>query len=314
MPSRSLTAAVILVAAVPSSWARDDDGLAAVRRGKAATALVVLPAEQGFGSAFCVDAAGFFVTNEHVVRGLPAGKTVTLVVNPADDGERAVEATVVRTDSADLALLRAADPKGLTALELGSADGLTETQSVTALGYPFGDRLAVRERKYPAVSVNVGRVTALRKAKDGLEAIQIDAQVNPGNSGGPLVDAKGRVVGVVTAGVRGAGVNFAVPVSKVREFVRKPEVVFTPPAVPYARRHEPARFTVRVVALTGSAPKATVELTLAAGGTERKFAAKPAADGTFAVEAVPATERPKRVPVTLIFPAPSALLDCQKTI
>ena len=206
-----------------------------------------------------------------------------------------------------LALLRVKlNPKGLTPLELGTTTGLkVETQAITAFGYPFGDRLAVQDGKYPSVSVNVGRITALRKSKMELEAIQVDAQVNPGNSGGPVTDSKGRVIGVITAGVRGAGVNFAVPVSKVNEFLRKPEVVFAPSPIPVAKQHEATRFTVRLVSFVNPAPKVAVELALTVGGAERKFTATQGTNGEFTVEAVPvpAAAGPRRVPVTLIFPS-----------
>jgi S1-C subfamily serine protease len=210
MPFRIRPAFIVLIALLPGIAAADDSK-AIVQRGKRATALVVLPAGQGFGSSFCIDAAGFFVTNEHVVHSLPKEAKVSLVLQPGEAGERVVQAVVVRADArSDLALLKAEGAKELEALELGGVDDLVETAPVTAFGYPFGDRLAVREKQYPNVSVNVGRVTSLRRAHKELEAIQIDAVLNPGNSGGPVLDANGLVVGIVRAGIVGSGVNFAI--------------------------------------------------------------------------------------------------------
>lgn len=107
------------------------------------------------------------------MRGLSAGKTVAPVVHPADDGERVFEAIIVRTDAlSDLALLRATGPKGespkeLTPLELGTTADLTETQSVTTFGYPFGERRGGRDRKYPSISVNVMLMPCLASADGG---------------------------------------------------------------------------------------------------------------------------------------------------
>lgn len=268
MPRR-LAASFLLLSILLPALAEEGPGV--VRRGKAATALVVTASGRGFGSAFCIDAAGFFVTNEHVVRGLPAGRALSLVLHPGDDDEKVVRATVVRSDvDADLALLKVEGVKGLTVLELGDVTGLEETAQVTAFGYPFGDLLAVKGRKYPSISVNVGRITALRKEKKQLTSIQLDAALNPGNSGGPVLDAKGKVIGIVRAGVRGAGVNVSIPVTRLEAFLDRPEVAFAPPPIAHARRHVPTEFTIRLVSF-GKAKAKSVEVALVAGASERKF-------------------------------------------
>jgi serine protease Do len=306
MQTRLRTALVALTALLACTQADADDPKAIVQRGKRATALLVLPAGQGFGSAFCIDAAGFFVTNEHVVRGLPAGGKVALVLHPGEDGERVVRAVVVRADAEpDLALLKAEGAKDLTALELGGVDDLVETASLTAFGYPFGDRLAVRDKKYPNVSVNVGRVTSLRRARQRLEAIQLDAALNPGNSGGPVLDAGGRVVGIVRAGIGGSGVNFAIPVTRLEELLTKPEIVFDPPAIPDARKSEAHVFTIRLVSFRKPAPQSSVELTLTAGGADRKLAATPGEGDTYTVSAAPVPKKdgPRQVALNVVFPS-----------
>ena len=83
---------------------------------------------------------------------------------------------------------------------------------LAAFGYPFG-RLLASDNRYPAVSVNTGTVTALRRKGGKLSAIQLDASVNPGNSGGPVVDKNGNLIGIVKSGMPGARLNFAIPVS-----------------------------------------------------------------------------------------------------
>ena len=183
-----------------------------IRKAKSATALVVLPSARGFGSAVCLDEAGYFLTNEHVVRS-SGSSSVTLVLAAGEDDQQVVEAEVVRRDKEkDLALLKANGKRNYTPLELGLDTELVETQTLIAFGYPFGTALKVKEKEYPSISVNVGRITALRRNKGKLEQIQTDAQVNPGNSGGPVITTDGKVVAIVRSGLLRTGVNFTIPV------------------------------------------------------------------------------------------------------
>ena len=87
---------------------------------------------------------------------------------------------------------------------LGTDDELVETMPLAAFGYPFGRMLAA-DNRYPTVSVNTGTITALRRKGGKLSAIQLDASVNPGNSGGPVVDKKGNLIGIVVSGMVMAG-------------------------------------------------------------------------------------------------------------
>lgn len=68
---------------------------------------------------------------------------------------------------------------------------------VVAFGYPFGIRLAFKEGEYPNPTVSLGRITALRKSQGTLQAIQINAALHPGNSGGPVLNDKGEVIAIV---------------------------------------------------------------------------------------------------------------------
>lgn len=191
-----------------------------ITRGKQATALVDLE-HVGTGTAFCIDAGGLFITNRHVVASPGVGGTVKLVLNPARSDQRIIQAEVVATDrERDLAVLHAGGVKGLVALALGDDRTLKETMTVTAFGYPFGKMLATEARSYPSISVNTGRITSLRHKGGKLAVIQIDASVNPGNSGGPVINPDGMVIGVVVSGVRGSGVNFTIPVSRLRDFLK----------------------------------------------------------------------------------------------
>ena len=188
-----------------------------IRQGKRATAYVELPSLHASGTAFCISPQGFFVTNEHVVRGLDRNARITLVLNPGETNQVVASAHLVRANAAaDLALLKLdGEHKSLAWLELDTDKELTETAPVTAFGYPFGQKLREGDSDYPNITVNVGRVTALRKSNGLLQRIQLDAPLHPGNSGSPVVDAQGRVVGIVEGGMEAADITFAIPARRL---------------------------------------------------------------------------------------------------
>ncbi|HET9322269.1 MAG TPA: trypsin-like peptidase domain-containing protein [Gaiellaceae bacterium] len=158
----------------------------------------------GAGSAVVITPDGFTLTSAHVVERTELTGQASFV-----DG-RQVDFEVVGSDPlSDLAVLRL-DARDLTAAELGDAEGLRVGQLVVAIGNPNGF----------AGSVTAGVVSALgrslpvrsrRAARLVENVIQTDAALNPGNSGGALVDGQGRVVGINTA-VAGVGLGLAVPI------------------------------------------------------------------------------------------------------
>lgn len=200
-----------------------------LQRSCEATALVVTA--EGTGSAFCIHEQGVFVTNAHVVEGMEEGDEVTLVLRSGTDKELTTKARVARIGTKeDLAVLTVTGNHGLlTALPIGDTSKLQQTDEILALGFPFGEALAVDKDANPSISVNVGRITSLRRADGQLKVIQVDAQVNPGNSGGPVTNSAGEVVGVVVAGIKNSGVHFVIPVDRVTELLEKPIVTFRTP-------------------------------------------------------------------------------------
>lgn len=163
------------------------------------------------GSGFLMHGDGHVVTNEHVVAG---AQTVSVRFSNGDD----VDARVIGTDaSSDVALLKLADvPAGVTPLQLGSATSLQIGEPVIAIGSPFGLE----------GTVTSGIVSALGRelqAPNGFTidgAIQTDAALNRGNSGGPLIDASGRVVGmnsqIASQSGGNEGIGYALPAETIR--------------------------------------------------------------------------------------------------
>jgi serine protease Do len=155
---------------------------------------------EGQGSGVVMDASGYVLTNNHVIKGAN-----TIQVSLADG--RKVKAAVIGRDGAiDLAVLKI-DADGLVPAEFADSDQAETGALVWAVGSPFG-----LER-----SITSGILSA--KHRSGLagspsqDFLQTDAAVNPGNSGGPLVDAAGKVIGINTAivGESYQGISFAIP-------------------------------------------------------------------------------------------------------
>jgi len=260
-----------------------------ISAGKAATALVVLDSGAAYASAFCIDPAGVFVTNQHVV---DEGKSFSVVLSPGEKDQIVFKAHVIRTDSkSDLALLKADSVKPLPSLKLGDTSALSEAMEVVAFGYPFGAALAFKDGQYPNVTVSLGHLTSLRKDAGVLKLLQIDASLNPGNSGGPLINKKGEVIGIVAAGIPGTGINLAIPVSDLKALLVKPAITISPIDMPLARQHEEFEFVIQVISAgagVASALDTTVDLILSAGaGDSRTYRAASADGKTYRVKAVP---------------------------
>jgi S1-C subfamily serine protease len=184
-------------------------GVADRLRGSVASLRVNGPRSAGSGSAVAMSADGLLVTSAHVVRD-----AITGVAAFADDVEVAFD--VVGADPlSDLAVLRLRRDVAVAPAELGDADTLRVGQLVVAIGNPLGF----------GGSVSAGVVSALGRtinAGDGRQSrivedvIQTDAALHPGNSGGALADATGKVVGINTAVIGpgiGQGLGLAVPIN-----------------------------------------------------------------------------------------------------
>ena len=175
-----------------------------VRRTQAG--LVHIDVPTGSGSGFVIDADGFIITNAHVVREHSA------VTAKFVDGAEYTGTVVGKDETIDLACIRIANTGPLSPLPLGDSDAVPVGEDVLAMGYPLADILGG--------SPTVTRGIVSGKQRD---EIQTDAAINPGSSGGPLVDSNGFVIGVNTSVIENVGgrnitgIGFAIPSNVVKE-------------------------------------------------------------------------------------------------
>ncbi len=165
---------------------------------------------QGQGSGFIIDADGLVVTNHHVIEG---ATEITVVLN---DSSSHIAQIVGYDEKSDLALLKITAGKPLAAVEFGDSTQARVGDWVLAVGNPFG----------LGGSVNAGIISARGRdihAGPYDDYLQIDAAINRGNSGGPLFDTSGRVIGVNTAIFSptggNVGIGFAIPAETVKQVV-----------------------------------------------------------------------------------------------
>lgn len=171
--------------------------------------------QEGSGSGFVIDKSGHILTNYHVVEG---AEEIEVIFG---EGESFAAELVGADPRNDIALLRVDAPvERLVPVELGRSDTLLVGQRAIAIGNPFGQF---------GGTLTTGVISALGRTLEGEDGrpitgiIQTDAAINRGNSGGPLLDSAGRVIGINTAifsptGAN-AGVGFAIPVDTVRRLL-----------------------------------------------------------------------------------------------
>lgn len=165
--------------------------------------------EVAAGSGFIVDPKGYILTNNHVVANADKVKVVL------DSGKEYQAQIVWKDPDTDVAVLKIEDQDPLPYVELGDSDALQVGDWVMAIGNPFG---------YLAGTVTIGIVSATNREYLQLPGdtyyqnfIQTDAAINLGNSGGPLVDIYGHVVGINTAiAAQGSGIGFATPINMAK--------------------------------------------------------------------------------------------------
>ena len=194
------------------------------------------------GSGFVISPHGWVVTNHHVVTGEKAivtirGQKVEVTIDVArievvlpsespGQTERRYQASVFAADpELDIAMLYVSAPD-LPYVRLGDSDAVGRGDSVSAIGYPFGGLLELGKPgtdATPAASTSSGTISAVRVDANGdRRYLQLSASLNPGNSGGPVVDAEGYAVGVAQLKVeRASDIGFAIPINLVKHLLRR---------------------------------------------------------------------------------------------
>jgi S1-C subfamily serine protease/phage FluMu protein Com len=209
---------------------------------KAATVFVKVVADplatSGSGFVLKVEGeTGYIVTNEHVInprvppgprgrRGGPppvprnpaAPPEITLVFWSGTRQEQSYRAEVAAADPGlDLAILKVTGVANLPRpIDVQGLSRLVETLPVTVFGFPFGQNLGLGQGN-PAITVSQGTISSVRRNNyDEVVAVQIDGALNPGNSGGPVLDAEGRLVGVAVATIpRASNIGLAIPATEL---------------------------------------------------------------------------------------------------
>ena len=188
------------------------------------------------GSGVILSANGLILTNNHVISDAADGNgQITITFN---DG-RTAQATIVGADSgSDLAVIKAQGVSGLPAASLGDSDKVQVGDTVVAIGSPDGLQSTVTSGIVSALNrqVTVSSQSSSRFSGGGqvtYKAIQTDASLNPGNSGGPLLNAQGQVIGINSAiysptssdNSQGGsvGLGFSIPVNQVKTMIGKLE-------------------------------------------------------------------------------------------
>jgi len=223
-PTRwSLALAVAWLTAGLSVRAADSTQLdaAVLKKVKAATVHleVTLPdSSQVEGSGFFTDEPGVVLTNAHVLGMLDADSRpplkVAVTVNSGEADSRTLAAKLLGVDrESDLALLRVEGKESPEPLKVVPAKDLNETAEVFIFGFPLGKRLGKN------ITVSKSSVSSLRKENGRLKQIQVNGGMHPGNSGGPVVNGKGEVVGVSVSVILGTALHFAIPGEVVHGFL-----------------------------------------------------------------------------------------------
>lgn len=202
---------------------------------KRATVLITVENGQtaGSGSGFLIknDATtGYIVTNNHVIdfqhrtrrRDSPRTELIEVVFDSGQPHERVVKGEVAAADpERDLAILKVSNVKSLPEpIPLEAPGKLIETMPVLVCGFPFGNSLRT-SRKHAAITISNSTISSVRFDDAGQVAeVQLSASaMNPGNSGGPVLTLDGKLVGVGAAGIRGAGIGFAIPYHEVHRMI-----------------------------------------------------------------------------------------------
>ena len=168
---------------------------------------------QALGTGFIIRKDGLIITNAHVIDGADIIQ-VSLMENP----DKVYEAELIGKDRrTDIALIKISRTKAFPVAELGTSKDVQVGQWVAAFGNPYGHSNTVTKGIISAIGREIEELNRL-------PFLQTDASINQGNSGGPLVDTQGKVIGVNTAiDARAQGIGFAIPIDEVKTIIKELE-------------------------------------------------------------------------------------------
>lgn len=178
--------------------------------------MFAIPQEtQGVGTGIIVDSNGYILTNSHVVSDGDATKVNVLFSDGSD-----IDGKVIWYDSQmDLAIVKV-DKTGLTAAELGDSDDVEVGDISIAIGNPLG--LDLQKSVTQGIISGLDRTISTSQSTNMTGLIQTDASINSGNSGGPLLNEKGQVIGINTAKAsQGEGLGFAIPINTAKTIIEE---------------------------------------------------------------------------------------------
>ncbi len=173
--------------------------------------------EIGGGTGFIVSEDGMILTNKHVVLDQEADYTVL-----TNDGKQYLARVLAKDPFQDLAILKIEDSNSFPTVKLGDSDKLQKGQSVIAIGNALGEF-----QNTVSVGVISGLGRTITASGGGMvetleDVIQTDAAINKGNSGGPLLNLKGEVIGINTAvSLEGENIGFTIPINKAKKDIKQ---------------------------------------------------------------------------------------------
>lgn len=170
---------------------------------------------EGLGSGVIVDSDGYILTNSHVIANGNANQITVLF----DNGEQAPAEVLWHDASLDLAIVRV-NMTNLPVAELGDSDGLEVGELAIAIGNPLG--LEFQRTVTSGIISGLNRSIQIEQSNLIEDLIQTDASINSGNSGGPLLNKNGQVIGINTAKIQTAeGLGFAIPINSAKVIIEE---------------------------------------------------------------------------------------------